>query len=597
MRGSEPKPGGSLRRVLVATRGESAVRVIQACRELGLESVAVYSEADALSQHVRMADEAHALGRSTGAYMDIERIVEAALEARADTVHPGYGMLSENPAFARACTASGLVFVGPSPEAMAAVGDRSRARNLAESCRVPVFPDEMELIRDDAHAVIVALRLGFPIVVRALCGASGRCQEVVRQADDLNQAISRVRREGMASYSDDAICLERFIAGRRRVDVDVLADMHGAAVSLGSRECPVQPLRRRLVEIAPANISEPLRRRLDTAALSMVVASGFHGVATFEFLVNGEEYYYLETARCLQAAQAATESVTRVDIAQAQLRIAGGSPLWLGADDVRPMGHALSCRVHAGDIEQPGASPGETVADVHLPTGPGLRVDGAACSGSDPVSLPDGLIAQITAWAPDADMSRRRMIRALGELEVEGISTEVPSLLRLLRHPRLVDGHLPAELVELVDGEGTRERPNGRQPSVSSREPAGRKPQTAPRPANERQFQVSIEGKPYVVAVAELSQPARTSVRSHEALRHWTRSDGIVRCPMRGTLVEMRVTEGSQVRGGAVLCTIEAMKMENEVLSPHDGVVAGIVAHAGESVAAGATLMRVIAAR
>lgn len=586
-----------LRRVLVACRGDAAVRVIQACRELSLDSVAVYTGVDARAPHVRLADEAISIGASLDRYLNFEHLLEAARQARADAVHPGYWLLAESPEFAHACTVAGMAFVGPSPEAMRAIGARTSARRLAESLGVPVLPDEAALIRDDAHAVTVASSLGFPLSVSARSGAGGRTLQIVRMADDLTDVIGRVRQEGRLHYGDDAVYLERHIAGLRRVDVDVLGDMHGDAVSLGQRECPVVRGHHRLIELAPAKLSGPLSQRLDADALSLAKGCGYYGAGTFEFLVNGEQHYFLDAARCLQPAQAVTEMVTRIDIVQAQLRIAGGERLWLSTSDVRSSGHAFLCRILAADIEADVWHETGTIGTFSMPTGPGLRVDSAAFSGCDISSLQDSLIAQISTWGPNPEMSRQRMIRALLELNVEGPPTSTPFMLRALRHPRIVDGHLSSELVELVDIADHPDHANGRRSPAVADGLGASEWKSGSAPSEGRRFQVSVEGKPYEVEVAELLPRGRTS--GHPRVRHRVAalSDGLVTSPMRGTLVDVAVSEGDKVREGDVLCTVEAMKMENEVRAPHAGVVSGMIAQPGDGVAAGATLMRVIASK
>ncbi len=582
-----------LRRVLVASRGEAAIRVIQACRELGAVSVAVYRDDESHAPHVRLADEAIPLGASRDSYLSIDRMLEAARRARADAVHPGSGLLAESPDFARACTAKGLAFVGPSPEAMIAVGARTRARSLAVHVGIPVLADEPEIIRDDAHAVAVASRLGFPLSVLPRSGAGGRSLQIVRKADDLADAINRVRHEGRVYYGDDGVCVERHIAGRRRVDVDVLADMHGDALSLGQRECPVQYLHHRLIELSPARLSAQLSRSLDSAAVMLAKACGYTGAGTFEFLVNGEEYYFLGAVRCLQSGHAATEMVTRIDMVQAQLRIAGGERVWLEPGDVRSDGHSLLCRVLAEASQTNAVHDRGAFAVYCAPTGPGLRIDSAVYGRSDTESLQDSLIAQVCAWGQNSEMSRQRMIRALREFGIEGAHTTIPFLLRALRHPQIADGHLSSELVELVDVAEYGEHTNGRQPSALTDGFEDTAQKSGSAKAGGRRFKVSVEGQPYVVEVAELPPPGRSSHRSRAARPLVTRSDGVVTSPMRGTVVELAVSEGTFVKEGAVLCTIEAMKMENEVRAPRSGVVAGIEARPGDGVAAGATLMRV----
>jgi acetyl-CoA/propionyl-CoA carboxylase biotin carboxyl carrier protein len=581
-----------IRRVLIASKSEAAIRVIQACRELGIESIAVYAEEDSRSLCADLADDAYRIGTldTTGPRDSIDRLIEAARRTGSDAVHPGYGLLAENPAFARAVIANDLIFVGPTPETMSTIGSRTRARSLAVDLGIPVLPDEAAFIHDDGHAVAVAARLSFPITVRSRSAAGGRASEIVRKADDLTTTVDRVRSQGLIYYDDDSVQLERYVSGLRRVDVQVLADLGGNAVILGQRECPFRREEGRLIERAPAQLADSLGARLDAAALTLAKGCGLSGAGTFGFVVRGDEYFFVEATRSLQAAHALSEMVTRIDIVQAQLRVAGGEQLWIRPSDARSCGCALLCQIKDAEPEGDPRHAGGTIGALRLPTGPNLRVDSAAFGGCTLASLQDSLIAQVTAWGPNLDMSRQRMIRALQEFAIEGPSTTIPYLLRVLRNPQVVDGRLPGDRVDVGE---RRTHLNGRHPGPASQDAGPHSGGNGTARSDGRRFQVSIEGKPYMVEVAEVL-PVPRRVDPQSGTRHVAaHEDGVVASPMRGTVVALEVTEGTAVREGTVLCTIEAMKMELEVRAPHDGVVSEIKARPGIGVAAGALLMRV----
>jgi acetyl-CoA carboxylase biotin carboxylase subunit len=419
-----------IRRILIANRGEIALRVLRACREMGVSPVAVYSEADRDSLPVRLADAAFPIGPPPAAssYLDIEAILRAAREAKADAIHPGYGFLAENPEFAAATAAAGLIFIGPPPEAMRAMGDKVEARRLMAGRDVPVIPGLTERAGDAAAVAAFAGRAGYPIILKPAAGGGGKGMRVVRSETDLAPAMRAARSEAKASFGDDGVYAEKYLERVRHVEIQILADAHGHAVHLGERECSVQRRHQKLIEEAPSTaVSEATRRRMGDLALEVVRASGYRNAGTVEFLVDEAGHpYFMEVNARLQVEHPITEVVTGVDLVRAQIEIARGEALALRQESLRPRGWALECRILA---EDPSASfrpsPGRVEA-LRLPSGPGVRVDTALQQG-DEISLHyDALVAKLIAWGGDRAQAIARMRRALDEFVVAGIRTTVP---------------------------------------------------------------------------------------------------------------------------------------------------------------------------
>jgi acetyl-CoA carboxylase biotin carboxylase subunit len=447
-------------KVLVANRGEIAVRIIRACREMGIRSVAVFSEADRSALHVRLADEAHSIGPSPSrdSYLSIEHVLQAAEASDADAIHPGYGFLAENADFARACEEKGLVFIGPRSETIALMGEKTAARREAVAAGVPVVPGTLEPLVDARTMAREAARIGYPLMLKAAAGGGGKGLRLVLAENELSSALARARSEARSAFGDEAVYLEKAIVRPRHIEVQVLADAHGNTVHLFERECSIQRRHQKVIEESPSPFVTPeLRARMGALAVALAARVGYVGAGTLEFLVDGERNpYFLEMNTRLQVEHPVTEEVTGIDIVEMQIRVARGEPLPFGQSDVAQRGHAIECRVYA---EDPAAgflpSPGR-IAGLRVPGGPGVRDDSGVFEGWEVPVHYDPLISKLIVRAGTRDAAIQRMRRALSEYRVLGIETTLPFFERALRHPAFVAGDVDTSFVErlLEEGEG-----------------------------------------------------------------------------------------------------------------------------------------------
>jgi acetyl-CoA carboxylase, biotin carboxylase subunit len=444
-----------LDKVLIANRGEIALRVVRACRELGVTSVAVYSDADEEALHVRHADEAVNIGPPPAgkSYLDVEAIIEAAKETGADAVHPGYGFLAENADFAAACLDAGLVFVGPSAEAIEKMGNKSAARRLAQEADVPVVPGSEESASAD-EAAATAEEIGYPVMVKAAAGGGGRGIRVAENEEELRKSFQVAKREAESAFGDGSIYLEKFLAGPHHVEVQVMADHEGNIIHLYERECSMQRRRQKVLEEAPSpGISNEVRERMCDAAVRLAREAGYANAGTVEFLVEGNDFYFIEMNTRIQVEHPVTEMLTGVDLVKEQILVASGEPLSLKQEDVPFVGHAMEFRINAEDPDQDFMpSPGE-ITSLEVPGGPGVRVDSAIYQGYTIPPFYDSMVGKLVVWGLDREEAINRSGRALREYRLEGIKTTIPLHLRLLEDDAFRSGEYHTGYLEELLGE------------------------------------------------------------------------------------------------------------------------------------------------
>ncbi|HEV2094823.1 MAG TPA: acetyl-CoA carboxylase biotin carboxylase subunit [Rubrobacter sp.] len=442
-------------KVLIANRGEIALRVVRACQELGVPAVAVYSEADESALHVRHADESVNIGPPAAgkSYLNAERIVEAAKETGADAIHPGYGFLAENAAFARAVTDAGIKFIGPSAEAIEKLGDKSAARRLARGADVPVVPGSENVSSAD-EAVATAEEIGYPVMIKAAAGGGGRGIRVAEDEGELRESVQAAKREAQAAFGDGTLYLERFLAGPRHVEVQVMADEEGSAIHLYERECSMQRRRQKVLEESPSpGISQEVREKMCEAAVRLAREADYANAGTVEFLVEGEEFYFIEMNTRIQVEHPVTEMLTGVDLVKEQILVASGEPLSLRQEDVPFVGHSIEFRLNAEDPDNDFMpSPGE-VTFLDVPGGPGVRVDSAMYQGYKIPPFYDSMVGKLIVWALTREEAISRARRALREYRLEGIKTTIPLHLRLLEDEAFRSGDYHTGYLEaLLEG-------------------------------------------------------------------------------------------------------------------------------------------------
>jgi acetyl-CoA/propionyl-CoA carboxylase biotin carboxyl carrier protein len=576
-------------KVLVANRGEIAIRVFRTLRELGIETVAVYSEADRSSLHAATADEAYLIGPGPPAesYLNQERLLEVARRAGAEAVHPGYGFLAENAGFARVVARAGLVWIGPSPEAIEVMGSKTAARARMTAAGVPVVPGTTEPVTTAEQVVALGDELGWPIAIKAAAGGGGKGLRVVQGRDEAERALDSARREGEAYFADPTVYVERYLEDPRHVEVQVLADSEGNVIHLGERDCTIQRRHQKLVEETPSPaVDDELRARIGEIAVEAARAVGYRSAGTIEGLLSREgEYFFLEMNTRIQVEHTVTEMATGLDLVREQVLIAAGEPLWLRQEDVRLIGHAIECRINAEDPSNGFLpSPGR-ITSYREPAGPGVRVDSGVTAGSEIPPLYDPLVAKLVVHDVDREHARRRMLRALGEFEVGGITTLLGFHRALLDHPCFVEG---ATCHGVVESEELAERAR-RLSHEATTVPVG----SDGAGQRERLATVELDGRRYEVKTlvpeppyAELARRRRDRAAGGG---HGGPKDAIV-TPMQGTVLAVEVADGEQVEAGQVICVVEAMKMENEITAHRAGVVTGLAVEPGQAVTSGQTI-------
>jgi acetyl-CoA/propionyl-CoA carboxylase, biotin carboxylase, biotin carboxyl carrier protein len=581
-------------KVLVANRGEIAIRIFRTLRELGVGAVGVYSEADRTSLHASRADEAFLLGPGSPSesYLNVERILDTATRAGAQAIHPGYGFLAENAEFARACKEAGFVWIGPPPEAIELMGSKVAARERMESAGVPIIPGTTASVASSEEVVRLGEELGWPLAVKASAGGGGKGLKVVRSPEEAGRALDAARREGEAYFSDPEVYVERYLEDPRHVEVQVLADAHGSVIHLGERDCTIQRRHQKLVEETPSPaVDDELRDRIGEIAVEAARAVGYRSAGTIEGLLSREgEYFFLEMNTRIQVEHTVTELVTGLDLVREQILIAAGEPLSLSQDEVRLSGHALECRINAEDPSSGFLpSPGR-ITGYREPGGPGVRVDSGVTEGSEVSALYDPLIAKLCVHGRDREHARRRMLRALDEYAIEGVTTLLGFHRALLSHPCFVQGETCHGLVEsellaerakqLSHVTTTLTRTSDGQPTRAS---------TATIELDGRRFEATLlRPEPPHAALAR-----RRRERARHGGAHGSARETVV-SPMQGTVLSVSVAEGDEVEPGQVLCIVEAMKMENEISAHRAGRVAELSVAPGEPVTTGQVICIVV---
>ena len=579
--------------VLVANRGEIAIRVMRTLREMGIRSVAVYSEADRDALFVQFADEAHSLGAGPAAdtYLNIPKILEVAAAAGAQAVHPGYGFLAENAPFARACEDAGVTFIGPPADAIDAMGSKTAARALMDAAGVPIVPGVTEGVADVAEATGIAEEIGYPIAVKAAAGGGGKGFRVALTPDDLEGAFEGARRESEKFFADSTVYLERYLPDPRHVEIQVLADGHGTTLWLGERDCSVQRRHQKLVEETPSPIvGDDLRRRMGEASVRAAEAVGYRSAGTLEYLVSGEEFFFLEMNTRIQVEHTVTEMVTGLDLIREQVRIAAGEAIGLTQDDIRPRGHAFECRINAEDAEKRFLPTPGPITAYREPAGPGVRVDSGVQGGSVISDMYDPMVAKLITWDVDRERARMRMLRALDEYVVEGTTTLIPFHIWLLQQQDFIDGGACHAALKEMAEENTPLPPRDGGPP-----PAPEAPEAEP--VAERAMVAEVGGRRFDVRLfipekdlGPAGAPAPTRKRPRRGGAHHGSADGgatgEVHSPMQGTVLSVAVEAGQEVAEGDVICIVEAMKMENEVTAHTGGTISAVNVEAGQSVAA-----------
>jgi acetyl-CoA/propionyl-CoA carboxylase biotin carboxyl carrier protein len=568
-------------RVLIANRGEIAVRVIRACREMGIPTVAVYSDADKDALHVELADRAQHIGAAspTESYLNIPAIISAAWATEATHIHPGYGFLAENAAFARACAEEGLTFIGPPPEAMERMGDKVAARKTVEEVGVPVVPGDSKPI-DAKEAPAVAAAIGFPIAVKAAHGGGGRGMHVVEGPDELEEAVTRSAREAQTYFGRPEVYLERYIARAHHVEAQILADSHGNVSFLGERDCSLQRRYQKLVEESPSPIVDAdLRSRIGEAALAVAKASGYVNAGTVEFLVDDDgSFYFLEVNARLQVEHPVTEMVTGLDLVRLQLLVAFGEKV-----DVSPelRGHAIECRINAEDPSKNFLPKPGLVTKLRLPAGPFVRVDAGITEGREIPRGYDSLFAKLLVWGEDRDIARRRMLRALDEFVVEGVASTIPFHQWVLQEEAFKTGEHHTRWVEQALEEGRFKPPaDEEQPAHRAASP------TVPVvvEVEGRRIPARVWGEPLPTAPRP---PEKGSAAAHAGVA------GAVTAPMQGTILKVLVEKGQSIEAGDVVCILEAMKMENHIASTSSGTITDVAIQVGSVVEAGQAIVTI----
>ena len=582
-------------KVLVANRGEIAIRVFRTLREMGIASVAVYSELDREALHVKRADEAYLIGPAPAAesYLKVEKIIEVCQESGADAVHPGYGFLAENSAFAQALEDAGIVFIGPPASAIDAMGSKTMARELMKKAGVPIVPGTTEVIKDVAAAKkVIDKEIGYPVAIKAAGGGGGKGFRVALEEAELEKAFEGASREGEKFFSDPRVYIERYLPDPRHVEVQVLADRHGNVIHLGERDCSLQRRHQKLIEESPAPlVDEALRERIGKIGTDAARAVDYVGAGTIEGLLQDGEYFFLEMNTRVQVEHCVTEMTTGIDIVREGILAAAGEPLTVTQDDVTLTGHAIECRINAEDASKNFAPAPGRITDYVNPSGPGVRVDSGVSAGDEVSPMYDPMVAKLIVWDTTRELATRRMLRALDEYEIGNLKTLIPFHKAILATEQWANGETCRDLIE--------DRAWLKQLAFDA--PA--KPAQDEEEKVEQDYTVEVSGKRFDVrvfgppgggagygaaapAAGGRAAPKRGERKSGGAAGG---ADELV-SPLQGNVWKVPVKQGDKVQEGQIITIIEAMKMENEITAHKAGTIEKLAIAEGEAVSAGALL-------
>jgi acetyl-CoA/propionyl-CoA carboxylase, biotin carboxylase, biotin carboxyl carrier protein len=595
-------------KVLVANRGEIAVRIIRALDELGVASVAVYSELDRDAPHVKRAGESYNLGDGPAAenYLSVEKILDVAARAGAEAIHPGYGFLAENAPFAQACEDAGIVFIGPPASAIEAMGSKTRARELMQAAGVPIVPGTTEPVDTVADALRIAKEeVGFPVAVKAAGGGGGKGFRVALSADELEGAFEGSSREGEKFFSDPTVYLERYLHDPRHVEVQVLADRFGNVIHLGERDCSIQRRHQKVIEESPAPewvVDPQTRARIGAIGVNAAKAVDYVGAGTIEGLFSqGEgdepEYFFLEMNTRVQVEHCVTEMTTGIDIVKEGIKAAAGEELSYAQEDVELRGHAIECRINAEDASKNFAPAPGKIGVYHEPSGPGVRVDSGVEEGGEVSPMYDPMVAKLIVWDADREQATSRMLRALGEFEIEGLKTLIPFHQALLATEQWAKGETCKDLLEDKQWLKTLAFPAQTPPAG---EEAEKVEQTYAVEVSGRRFDVRVVGPPFAgggagpggAAAMNGSGAGATRKAPKRGERKSSSGGGpdTLPSPLQGNMWKVLVKQGDEVQEGQLLCIIEAMKMENEITAHKSGTIVALPVTEGAPIQAGAPI-------
>ncbi len=587
-------------KVLVANRGEIAIRVIRALKELGIPSVAVYSEPDREALHVHDADEAYLLGAGPApdSYLNVDKIIDAAKESSAEAIHPGYGFLAENADFADRCKKEGIIFIGPPAKAIKAMGTKTEARKLMQDAGVPIVPGTTEPVTSVTKAKKVVAKTGYPVAFKAAGGGGGKGFRVAQSEDDLESAFEGASREGEKFFSDPTVYIEKYLDDPRHIEVQVLADAKGNVVHLGERDCSIQRRHQKLIEETPAPaVDEEMRERIGKIAIDAARAVDYRSAGTVEGLYSDGEYYFLEMNTRVQVEHTVTEMATGIDIVREQIRIADGEAISFAQEDVEINGCAIECRINAEAAHKNFVPAPGLITHYSEPAGPGVRIDSGVSSGSEITPLYDPMIAKLIVWDVDREAATARMLRALGEFEIGGVTTLIPFHSAILMTEQWHKGETCRDLIE--DKKWLKTLSPDKPPAPAQADEDEEK--------IERNYSVEVDRRLFSVKViadasnntgnpgkTTLKRPPRRDRSEDGAVPGGDASADTVVSPIQGTVLRVEVDQGQDIDEGTLICVIEAMKMENEITAHRSGKVKELNVSANASVSTGDTIAVIV---